>query len=497
VKAGVVSPVAEQGNEITGKQEENQVKKLGRNEPCHCGSGRKYKKCCLRKDEEDRQRALEEQEYERDVEAGRIDPFAGDEDWEEEPEDETEEYLEEEDDFFQDYSPRPAEESLEPDRVEQRELSPEDLAIVEQWGKEYVTLREPDALRDHIENFLTTHPQLVSELDLGGEPLLELGGMYIREGRHESYIEVLTRLRSEFPEEYLRSFPYFDNDMIAWAIINNQKEKAAQYLDNYRQDPDKDADCLFELIHFMMSWNCQDILAGFLPDICKRVCTSPRIIGGSEIITPLIFIHMAPYLDQGPARFDPEQLCADLKIIEDFINPVWLDPDFLKKRMQIILGSRECLNIDDCRTRKQAVERYDEMTAQFMGWLGVNTGLDWCAAGYHSGLVFEYLAKSLPAKKKHRTAFPFEERNMERLLIRLTQNMLWLDPSRLFGMLNGIYCFQGFLEDTRSLAPEEAKQNRKACTSLFEKGYPALKEQDFKAMAWRQFPRADMEKCKK
>jgi len=24
---------------------------LGRNDPCHCGSGRKYKKCCLDKDE--------------------------------------------------------------------------------------------------------------------------------------------------------------------------------------------------------------------------------------------------------------------------------------------------------------------------------------------------------------------------------------------------------------------------------------------------------------
>ncbi len=24
---------------------------LGRNEPCHCGSGRKYKQCCLAKDE--------------------------------------------------------------------------------------------------------------------------------------------------------------------------------------------------------------------------------------------------------------------------------------------------------------------------------------------------------------------------------------------------------------------------------------------------------------
>lgn len=28
-----------------------QTKKLGRNDPCHCGSGKKYKKCCLDKDQ--------------------------------------------------------------------------------------------------------------------------------------------------------------------------------------------------------------------------------------------------------------------------------------------------------------------------------------------------------------------------------------------------------------------------------------------------------------
>ena len=27
------------------------VARLGRNDPCHCGSGRKYKQCCLEKDE--------------------------------------------------------------------------------------------------------------------------------------------------------------------------------------------------------------------------------------------------------------------------------------------------------------------------------------------------------------------------------------------------------------------------------------------------------------
>ncbi|MBU3912866.1 MAG: SEC-C domain-containing protein [Nanoarchaeota archaeon] len=27
-------------------------RKIGRNEPCPCGSGKKYKKCCLEKEEE-------------------------------------------------------------------------------------------------------------------------------------------------------------------------------------------------------------------------------------------------------------------------------------------------------------------------------------------------------------------------------------------------------------------------------------------------------------
>src|SRR5215469_13785448 len=30
--------------------------KTGRNDPCHCGSGKKYKKCCLAKDQEEASR---------------------------------------------------------------------------------------------------------------------------------------------------------------------------------------------------------------------------------------------------------------------------------------------------------------------------------------------------------------------------------------------------------------------------------------------------------
>ena len=50
---------------------------LGRNEPCHCGSGRKYKHCCLDKDEALAQAARAKSEADAPVEAPADEPVAG------------------------------------------------------------------------------------------------------------------------------------------------------------------------------------------------------------------------------------------------------------------------------------------------------------------------------------------------------------------------------------------------------------------------------------
>ena len=39
--------------------------KTGRNDPCYCGSGRKYKKCCLEKDERNKSQNFVDEHYER------------------------------------------------------------------------------------------------------------------------------------------------------------------------------------------------------------------------------------------------------------------------------------------------------------------------------------------------------------------------------------------------------------------------------------------------
>lgn len=43
------------------KQEASPAKSdIGRNDPCHCGSGKKYKKCCMAKDQASESKSLQE-----------------------------------------------------------------------------------------------------------------------------------------------------------------------------------------------------------------------------------------------------------------------------------------------------------------------------------------------------------------------------------------------------------------------------------------------------
>ena len=51
--------------------------KANRNDPCPCGSGKKYKKCCLTKDEEKRQETLvKSKELDRELSNGKYDDYS-------------------------------------------------------------------------------------------------------------------------------------------------------------------------------------------------------------------------------------------------------------------------------------------------------------------------------------------------------------------------------------------------------------------------------------
>ena len=304
--------------------------KIGRNDPCHCGSGKKYKKCCMHKDKEMRLREQEERRYEQDVIDGRIDPFASDEDWLADPDDEElDDDLSVEDDIDDVDVPWADPVPVTSSSIEKKKtISDEDEAIINAWWNTYRDISDPDQLRDHIEKFMDSHPHLVEDLTLEEEPLFQLQDMYDRQGRPEGYIEVLSRLRSEFPDAYFKGFSYFDSSIISWLMVTGQREKVADYLAGFRKHPTQNLDNLFDLIHFLTSCNCQDILADFLPEIVSEVCTSPMVLGDDEIIGLTITILMAPFLDKGLEKFAPHSLAQKIQTLSSVVNPIWMEPQF-------------------------------------------------------------------------------------------------------------------------------------------------------------------------
>lgn len=478
--------------------------KVGRNQPCTCGSGKKYKKCCARKDAELRRVEQEAEQFERDVRNGVIDPFASNEDWEVDPEDqwepdpENDDWSDESDDSgeFDDW----IDDDLDDDEMSDHEsddfpeslakhLPEEDEKVISAWWKTFYDIEDPKELRKHIESLMDEHPDLIKESDLDIEPLYQLEHLCNASGCNEEYIELLLRFRLEFPDSYEVEFSTFDYNIIRWLIGNGKKEQVPEFLNLFIKDPMADPEKLLELLDLLMSCNSQDILLDFLQKISEDVCNSEYFLEANDILSLLTLQAMIPFLDAGLDTFDAKKLAEKLRILEDVLHPDWFEPEFLSERVQATLGTHKGWSIDDCSTHRQAYEQYDSITRNFMGWLHTHKSLDWCAAEFFRLLMRDYLTEALPLHKKPRKSFPLDPKDIEWLIGRMLQNFMIVNHTDVFATLNSMYWFSEFLEDTQSIDSEKAQDTRKACTELFKLSYNTKDNTDSTAGLWQDFPR--------
>ena len=225
------------------------MSKIGRNDPCHCGSGKKYKKCCLSKDEE---RILEKMKETAVVDDGE--PW---EDSEEEPGwftlDDKEEAVEEEeaeieedenededendntDDDNDTHFDKETDKDISSEKSPYPAISKEEEEIVDEWWDEYETIEhDPDKVRRHLQQFMDKYsPEMVENIGMEHEILFELGADYYRADRHEEYIQLLKEMRLIYPGVYKRSGGFYDEDIIAWLIANKQDDEIYNYLDYF------------------------------------------------------------------------------------------------------------------------------------------------------------------------------------------------------------------------------------------------------------------------
>lgn len=477
------------------------MSKIGRNDPCHCGSGKKYKKCCLSKDEE---RILEKMKETAVVDDGE--PW---EDNEEEPGwftlDDKEEAVEEEEAEFEEvendevYDDTDVENDTPHDKETDKDIfsekspypaiSKEEEEIVDEWWDEYETIEhDPDKVSRHLQQFMDKYsPEMVENIGMEYEVLFELGADYYRAGRHEEYIQLLKEMRLKYPGVYKRSAGFYDEDIIAWLIANKQDGEIYNYLDYFEKYPVDYVDEMFRVIKLMQANDNIQPLLTLVKNVHRTVTTSPKIINGQEIIFPLMTNIMSGYLRPGFTEEDLLQMLKELSA--EFGDNKFEDINFWKKRFDQIF--RPFTKWDENITPKKMKmeEKYLAISFNYMRYLHEHKNISWECAHYYSQLLQSYLFKYLDlSKNKPKSIFNFKMSMMDKIVGQLSSGFIISNFVKAVAILNSAWYFLEYLQLCGNVDEEKKKIMQANCTSLYYEIYKPWRKQSIEALCFSKFP---------
>ena len=282
--------------------------KIGRNAPCPCGSGKKYKKCCLRIDEqnsaEERQQNARQQEiidtYEsvlQDTEDRKSGPFEDDGDSADAADDETEE--------------------SESDRI---------------WDEfKDSDFKQKAAI---IEKILG-NSDLFEEFDCF-ELFSELHDTCQHRGDREVFKKLTHRLKREYPERYMNKLGYLLQTLIQDALIDENNAEAAKMFLEFADQADADIDIFNSTLDQMALHGDLELMLSAMHRGWEKVKYSSEIVpwGVDEYRNLAARYEIFKYVSEAS---DPVPTDHDfLKKLEKFIDP---DVDILETYLAHITGS--------------------------------------------------------------------------------------------------------------------------------------------------------------
>ena len=464
------------------------MKKIGRNESCPCGSGKKYKKCCLKKEQGKRARAargpdLGEEWFEDDIQTDyedsqEVDEGEGEED---ELETEVEGYK-----FDQEESEPFLSKTISDDIPE---ISAQEQTIVDEWWRQYKKMApRAGRVKRHLELFFEAHPNLVQNLELHDGVLFELGAQMIREGNSAEYIAFMERIRSEFADSYVKSHVYYDRDIIFYKVATGKKDEVPAFLNYFKEYPDHDADILFNLIRFLMATDCGEILTDLLADIYYPVCVSPKIMRGEDILKPLLMSYYGPYLENGYSDDNLLELVDQIKQLRIVFVDHLYQPEFFKRFFDGILAEPPEWSIADCATNKDIYQRYKDISLNFMGYLRKERGMAWVKADYFREQVNNYLVAIIPEGKRPKKPFIFTQHLIEQFIRQRCTALFSLDCTTTLSLLRALFWFAEYLNQSGNISDEHKIEIQTWCSEINNQVFPSMAQNTIAAMAFEEFP---------
>lgn len=254
--------------------------KLGRNDPCHCGSGKKYKRCHLAEDEAREHERREQERIAAEADLPVIAPRPG--------------------------GPGGLSLPMLPPLPAAPELSPEEAARLEAEEAEYAAWQESIASTD-AEGRLQLLDQLLDKPDLDSETVFELFEVINRDardsGRPEHLARAIRMVAERAPAVYESDKIWYYSWLLELTVAAGRYDDIPELLREIEPLATEHIDEIFRMIDVLMFHDQVDTLIDFMTAIWPSVSDSPLILsrGITEFASDLTMLHVFRHLRAGGA----------------------------------------------------------------------------------------------------------------------------------------------------------------------------------------------------
>lgn len=466
--------------------------KTGRNDPCPCGSGKKYKKCCLEKDENERtamsaaanyresygEREVDEWKPEDVDEFEDRDRYIDDEDIDDSFEDDEQSEDEADDDPESDNEPV-EDENFDDDSESEElpEISDEETKLVDDWWEAYKAMDDAVKEREHLVAFIDKYPHLTEHLELHWEVLFEIGAAHFEQGIYDTFIDLLMRIRNEFPKAYKKSYGYYDADIIYWLTAHGRLAEIDHYLAWFKENIGAGREKIYDIVEFLRALNHSDLLLP-LADSSQRYYTDSII--GNRILSK--------YLDQEASEETARLLLDELrnsgiKLSGDNSVETWRNLLMLYKRPFVswsnVLPEK----------RSEAIDYYFDIVENFTSYLYQNTELLLDSAKCYTDTVFEYYRSIVNSKKRPDDLFCLDIPTFKKH----TVGSGWLSNWFIGGVedivrMNAFYHYSDYLRECGNITEEQKNKFQKFLSETYAEYYPKVEKDGPEMLSFKQFP---------
>ena len=451
--------------------------KSGRNDSCPCGSGKKYKKCCLPKDEITVRRPVSsvakppvvERTEKRLSTAGSL---------AEEPAASSDEVAGPDSTHAEGADNNPKTTTLEAEEEEKDEeeeegfqhsdLSEEENRIANEWWAQveehYLEKPNGGEVLSRLHAFLNEHPRLFQYLNVEDEMLLELEPMLREQGRSHDYLALLRRVRREQPETYRRCFGWFDYALIADAVARGALTEIPPCFSFFQEKAEDSHGHLDGVFHLLAWAGCESELFDLAESTLDIDPTTDNWAWNASARW-LCLRESLPFLTaRASAPDDVRQLLSAQRKVLGLGSEVLDNHDWARHQLESAACEAKEWKLPSLPGRNG--QGYADVMRNFAGWLVRNRRCLWVTAVCLSRLAWEHWVW---ASHRPRSKDPFEMKSesLTRYFNWKDGGDFWMGGVEPFAFIQATAWFGDYLLAGQNLTEAKRSELHRVCNELY------------------------------